>query len=90
MHANIGACANPEVDLGLCATLRVTGPGPPILLNFGVPRVTGTCKRDLLVPSGIPLQPTLCGVSFSFQFGVACDVRSFGITNCVTLRISGS
>ncbi len=95
--ANIGACTNPGVNMGLCAAVRVPlGPLPPIvLLFFGLPSTTGTCGRNLTVPAPLPLTPALCGRPFSFQWVVRCrptpnSPAGFGITNCLTFSVSGS
>lgn len=92
---NIGACANPGVELGYCARVRVPLPAPVILLFFGLPGVSGTCNRDLTIPAPLPLDASLCGRAFSFQWVVRCRPTSsipanFGITNCLTATISGS
>ncbi len=94
---NAGTCTSPGVNFGFCATVRVPlGPPPPIvLLFFGLPAATGTCGRNLTISAALPLNKALCGRPFSFQWVVRCRptggrTPGFGITNCLTFRVTGS
>ena len=94
---NLGACTSPGVNLSFCQPVLVPlGPTPPlVLLFFGLSAVSGSCNRNRTVPAPLPLTPSLCGQVFSFQWVVRCPPTpagpgNFGITNCVTARISGS
>ena len=91
--ANVGACTSPGLNLGICANIRVPlGPVPPLVLIFGVPGAAGTCNFNFTLPAPLPLNSGLCGRNYSFQWVVGCkgNPANFGITNCVTFRISGS
>ncbi len=91
--ANVGACSSPGLSLGFCAPVRVPfGPAPPLVLIFGVPGSVGTCNFNVRLPTGLPLDRELCGFTFSFQWVIGCTgiPNNFGVTNCISFRVSGS
>ncbi|MHC4851843.1 MAG: hypothetical protein ACYTGW_21295 [Planctomycetota bacterium] len=92
--ANLGACTSPGVNLGYCAPVRVPvfGFPPPLVFIFGVGGAPGTCNFNFTLPASLPLSTSLCGNTYSFQWVVRCKGKpvNFGITNCVSFRVSGS
>ncbi len=93
---NAGTCTSPGANLGYCATVRVPlVPAPLVLLFFGLPAVGGTCSRNLTIPAPLPVNASLCGQRFAFQWAVRCPASAsapsnFGITDCLTATVSGS
>ncbi|MHC4852050.1 MAG: hypothetical protein ACYTKC_02935 [Planctomycetota bacterium] len=93
--ANIGGCTSPGVNLGYCANIRVPVFGLPLpltVLFIGIPPTAGTCGRNFTLPAPLPLNPVLCGNTYSFQWVIQCNGNpsNFGVTNCVSFRVSGS
>jgi hypothetical protein len=90
LAVNAGGCTSPGINLGHCGNVLVPLLPSPIVFVFGVPPVSGTCDRNLLLPVPLPLNTRSSGVPYSFQFLVRCGGKpeGFGLSNCVTFWVT--